>query len=82
MDSYNNDDDSTTTNNANMPQCVVIKCKKKIKIFLIGYMPPLLYFTLLAGMVCNLIIMMKMVIKITKSITTLRLANRINNPFP
>lgn len=32
MDSYNNDDDSTTTNNANMPQCVVIKCKKK-KIF-------------------------------------------------
>lgn len=45
MDSYNNDDDSTTNNNANMPQCVVIKCKKKIKIFLIGYMPPLLYFT-------------------------------------
>ena len=44
MDSYNNDDDSTTTNNANMPQCVVIKCKKK-KNILIGYMPPLLYFT-------------------------------------
>ena len=45
MDSYNNDDDSTTNNNANMPQCVVIKCKKKKYFNWIHASLTILYFT-------------------------------------